>query len=142
MTPLFRKTSTAAFDKLYRRHAPSVYRYARAVVGNHADAEDVTQQTFLNAYRAIAQGTKPRKAENWLLTIAHNEVRRHFRATKGKALEVEFDEALVEPAPEGGEQTARTSCARFSICRPANARLSSCASSRVARTPRSRRSWT
>jgi RNA polymerase sigma factor (sigma-70 family) len=105
MTPLFRKTSTAAFDKLYRRHAPSVYRYARAVVGNHADAEDVTQQTFLNAYRAIAQGTKPRKAENWLLTIAHNEVRRHFRTTKGKALEVEFDEELVEPAPEGGEQT-------------------------------------
>jgi RNA polymerase sigma factor (sigma-70 family) len=105
MTPLFRKTSTAAFDKLYHRHAPSVYRYARAVVGNHADAEDVTQQTFLNAYRAIAQGTKPRKAENWLLTIAHNEVRRHFRTTKGKSLEVEFDEELVEPAPEGGEET-------------------------------------
>jgi RNA polymerase sigma factor (sigma-70 family) len=105
MTPLFRKTSTAGFDKLYRRHAPSVYRYARAVVGNHPDAEDVTQQTFLNAYRAIAQGTKPRKAENWLLTIAHNEVRRHFRTTKGKSLEVEFDEELVEPAPEGGGQT-------------------------------------
>jgi RNA polymerase sigma factor (sigma-70 family) len=105
MTPLFRKTSTASFDRLYRRHAPSVYRYARAVVGNHADAEDVTQQTFLNAYRAIAQGTKPRKAENWLLTIAHNEVRRHFRTTKGKSLEVEFDEELVEPAPESGEQT-------------------------------------
>src|SRR5688572_23680630 len=82
---------TPDFDRLYRDHAASVYRYAFAVLGNHSDAEDVTQQTFLNAYRAIAQGTKPRKAENWLVTIAHNEVRRHFR-TNGKAVEVELDD--------------------------------------------------
>jgi RNA polymerase sigma-70 factor (ECF subfamily) len=101
VSALFRPRRTTDFDGLYRRHAPSVYRYAYAVLGNHADAEDVAQQTFLNAYRAIARGTKPRKAENWLLTIAHNEVRRHFRSTNGKALEVEFDdERLAHPAPE------------------------------------------
>jgi RNA polymerase sigma-70 factor, ECF subfamily len=100
VSALFLSRRTTDFDGLYRRHAPSVYRYAYAVLGNHADAEDVAQQTFLNAYRAIARGTKPRKAENWLLTIAHNEVRRHFRSTKGKALEVEFDERLAHPAPE------------------------------------------
>ena len=54
----------------------------------------------LNAYRAIAQGTKPRKAENWLLRIAHNEVRRHFRDTQGKSREVELDEQLPQTAPE------------------------------------------
>jgi RNA polymerase sigma factor (sigma-70 family) len=100
MSALFRTTRAADFDGLYRRHAPSVYRYAFAVLGNRADAEDVTQQTFLNAYRAIEQGTKPRKAENWLLRIAHNEVRRHFR-TNGKAVEVEFDERVAQAAPEG-----------------------------------------
>jgi RNA polymerase sigma factor (sigma-70 family) len=87
------------FDRLYRRHAPTVYRYAYAVLGKQADAEDITQQTFLNAYRAVAQGTKPRKTENWLLRIAHNEIRRHFRAN-GKAVEVEFDDELAKPAPE------------------------------------------
>ena len=105
MSGLFRVSKTADFDRLYRSHAPSVYRYAFAVLGNHADAEDVTQQTFLNAYRAMARGTKPRKAENWLLTIAHNEVRRHFRSTQGRAREVELDEQLSQPVPERSEPT-------------------------------------
>lgn len=100
MSALFRATGDSGFDRLYRRHAASVYRYVYAVLGNHSDAEDVTQQTFLNAYRAIAGGTTPRKAENWLLTIAHNELRRHFRKTHGRALEVELDEELAQPAPE------------------------------------------
>ena len=39
-------------DELYRKHGGEIYRYAYAVLGNHADAEDVTQTTFLNAYRA------------------------------------------------------------------------------------------
>jgi RNA polymerase sigma factor (sigma-70 family) len=103
MSALFRPAVTVDFDRLYRRHAASVYRYAFAVLGNHADAEDVAQQTFMNAYRAIAQGTKPRKAENWLLRIAHNEVRRHFRDTQGKPREVELDDRLAHPALERSE---------------------------------------
>jgi RNA polymerase sigma factor (sigma-70 family) len=100
MSALFRATRTADFDRLYRHHAASVYRYAFAVLGNRADAEDVAQQTFLKAYRAIAQGTRPRKPENWLLKIAHNEVRRHLRASQARALEVELDERLEHPEPE------------------------------------------
>jgi RNA polymerase sigma factor (sigma-70 family) len=100
MSALFRGAGIAAFDGLYRRHAATVYRYAFAVLGNHADAEDVTQQTFLNAYRSLAQGTKPRKAENWLLTIAHNEVRSHFRSVRSKPREVELDDQLAQPAGE------------------------------------------
>ena len=74
MPALFRATKTAEFDRLYRQHAASVFRYAFAVLGSRADAEDVAQQTFLKAYSALAQGTKPRKAENWLLTIAHGKL--------------------------------------------------------------------
>ena len=102
MPALFRATKTAEFDRLYRQHAASVYRYAFAVLGSRADAEDVAQQTFLKAYSAIAQGTRPRKAENWLLTIAHNEVRRHLRNGQARALEVELDERLEQPEPEDG----------------------------------------
>jgi RNA polymerase sigma factor (sigma-70 family) len=105
MAAALRLAKTVDFDRLYRRHAASVYRYAFAVLGNQADAEDVTQQTFLNAYRAIAQGTKPRKPENWLLRIAHNEVRRHFRSRQGKALEVELDERLPQNVPERTDPT-------------------------------------
>jgi RNA polymerase sigma factor (sigma-70 family) len=100
MSALFEATGMVDFDRLYRRHAPSVYRYTYAVLGNHADAEDVTQQTFLNAYRACAKGTTPRKAENWLLRIAHNEVRRHFRNGQRKPREVELDGNVAEPPAE------------------------------------------
>jgi RNA polymerase sigma factor (sigma-70 family) len=100
MAALFRQTRAGAVDRLYREHGASIYRYVYAVVGKHADAEDIVQQTFLNAYRAIEQGTKPRKPENWLFTIAHNEVRRHFRKSQLKPLEVELDEELARPAPE------------------------------------------
>jgi RNA polymerase sigma-70 factor, ECF subfamily len=100
MSAVFRATKAADFDRLYRQHAASVYRYAFAVLGSRADAEDVAQQTFLKAYSAIAQGTKPRKAENWLLTIAHNEVRRHLRNGQARAREVELDERLEQPEPE------------------------------------------
>jgi len=103
VTPLFRSASTAPFDKLYRQHAASVYRYARAVLGNHADAEDVTQQTFLNAYRSLAQGTKPRKPENWIITIAHNEVRRHLRDTRVQRQEVELDIEVADRPQERPE---------------------------------------
>jgi RNA polymerase sigma factor (sigma-70 family) len=103
MSTLLGATRAVDFDGLYRHHAASVYRYARAVLGNHADAEDVTQQTFLNAYRSVAQGTKPRKAENWLLRIAHNEVRKHFRSAHQKRLEVELDEQLPDREPERSE---------------------------------------
>jgi RNA polymerase sigma factor (sigma-70 family) len=96
VSALLEAPRTVDFDGLYRHHAPSVYRYTYAVLGNHADAEDVTQQTFLNAYRACARGTKPRKAEHWLLRIAHNEIRRHFRTTQRKPLEVELDEEVAE----------------------------------------------
>jgi len=41
-----------AFESLYRRYVKDVYHYALALLRNPADAEDVTQTTFLNAYRA------------------------------------------------------------------------------------------
>ena len=95
--------ASRAIDDLYRQHGGEVYRYAYAVLGNHADAEDVTQTTFLNAYRSLASGTKPRKAENWLLTIAHNQIRQHFRSAQSRPREVELDERIPHPDQERSE---------------------------------------
>jgi RNA polymerase sigma factor (sigma-70 family) len=91
-----------ALDKLYRRHGAEVYRYAYAMLGNRADAEDVTQTTFVNALRALERGESPRKASNWLITIAHNIVRQRFRQAKARPFEVELHEdfAGAEPADD------------------------------------------
>jgi RNA polymerase sigma factor (sigma-70 family) len=84
----------ADFERLYRRYAPRVYRYALAVLRNPADAEDVTQTTFLNAFRAMRGGTEPELPENWLLRIAHNTCRTRFLHAARRPKEVPFDESV------------------------------------------------
>jgi len=93
-----------ALDDLYRAHVSEVYRYSYAVLGNHADAEDVTQTTFVNALRALERGDSPRKPSNWLITIAHNIVRQRFRTQQVRPAEVELagDVAAFEPPDSDG----------------------------------------
>src|SRR5205823_611071 len=68
-----------AFERLYSRYAKDVYRYALAVLRNPADAEDVTQTTFMNAYKAFKSSDEPiLKPQNWLIKIAHNACRTRF----------------------------------------------------------------
>ena len=83
-----------ALDDLYRRHGGEVYRYAYAMLGNRADAEDVTQTTFVNALRALEQGQSPRKASSWLLAISHNIVRQRFRQARSRPSEVELHDEM------------------------------------------------
>lgn len=96
-----RKKPEAAFEALYRQHVHDIYRYTLAVLGNPADAEDVTQTTFLNAYRAIQSGERPRKPANWLRTIAHNVCRQRYRQAARRPREVvQFDELQHPVVPE------------------------------------------
>jgi RNA polymerase sigma-70 factor (ECF subfamily) len=103
---LRRADDDTAFERLYERHVRDVYRYAAAMLGTGADAEDVTQTTFLNAYRAFKKGTRPEKPQSWLITIAHNVCRQRFRQAQRRPREVEFDERVGEGTSD--EVTAPT----------------------------------
>jgi RNA polymerase sigma factor (sigma-70 family) len=94
-------TADEVFEDLYSSHAPDVYRYALAVLGNSADAEDVLQTTFLNAYRAVKGGERPRLPRHWLIKIAHNACRtRAIRASR-RPREVPLEGRATElAAPE------------------------------------------
>lgn len=64
-----------AFTRLYRAHLRDVYSYAYYRVGNHHDAEDLTTQTFLQAYRHFERARREsdgRPLRPWLIRIAHN----------------------------------------------------------------------
>jgi RNA polymerase sigma factor (sigma-70 family) len=79
-----------AFETLYRRYVKDVYHYALALLRNPADAEDVTQTTFLNAYRAFRRGDEILKPQNWLIKITHNVARtRYARARRVKEVPLE-----------------------------------------------------
>src|SRR5881409_3893803 len=99
MTPLLaqRARSDRGFERMYRRHVGDVYRYALAVMRNPADAEDVTQTTFLNAYRAfVEKGNRPEKPQNWLIAIAHNVCRQRFRQSARRPSEVAFEDDIAD----------------------------------------------
>ena len=51
-----------AFSQLYRAHLRDVYSYSYYRVGNHHDAEDLTEQTFLQAYRHFERASASRRA--------------------------------------------------------------------------------
>src|ERR687888_2053907 len=84
------------FERLYRRQFGDGYRYALAALRNPADAEDVTQTTFLNALRAYDRGERPKAAQNWLIAIAHNVCRQRFRQSLRRPHEVSFDEDVAD----------------------------------------------
>ncbi len=83
--------ANAALDELYRQHVGDVYRYTYAVLGNHADAEDVTQTTFVNALRALERGETPEDPSRWLIVIAHNLVRQRWRQAAARPALVELE---------------------------------------------------
>src|SRR3989440_8013414 len=97
MTPILaRQRPDRSLERLYKKPAGDVYRYALVVLRNEADAEDVTQTTFMNAYRALERGEKPRTPQNWLIAIAHNVCRQRFRQSQRRPNEVELNEELAE----------------------------------------------
>jgi RNA polymerase sigma factor (sigma-70 family) len=100
---ILRRPSDRAFEQLYSKHAREVYQYALALTGNPADAEDVTQTTFMNAYRAFQKGERPHKPHNWLITITHNVCRMRWRSAGSRPREVTLEEA-PEPASRDDEQ--------------------------------------
>jgi RNA polymerase sigma-70 factor (ECF subfamily) len=70
------------FSALYTEHLKDVYSYAYYRVGNHHDAEDLTTQTFIQAYRHFERAqreSRGRPLRPWLIRIAHNLAANHYR---------------------------------------------------------------
>jgi RNA polymerase sigma factor (sigma-70 family) len=81
-----------AFEELYRCYVKDVYHYALALLRNPADAEDVTQTTFMNAYRAYQRGDQILKPHNWLIKIAHNVARTRYARASRRVKEVPLED--------------------------------------------------
>jgi RNA polymerase sigma-70 factor, ECF subfamily len=69
----------AAFDALYRRYLPGVYRYVLARVGSVPPAEDVTAAVFMDALVGLRHYREQGRFTAWLYTIARRRVFAHRR---------------------------------------------------------------
>ncbi|HEV2997492.1 MAG TPA: sigma-70 family RNA polymerase sigma factor [Solirubrobacteraceae bacterium] len=104
------------FSELYRAHLRDVYSYAYYRVGNHHDAEDLTEQTFLQAYRHFERAQREsngRPLRPWLIRIAHNLAANLYRDRSRKpATPIDDTTTLVAPRTteeivEGREELGR-----------------------------------
>ncbi len=85
-----------AFAQLYEEHFDKIYRYVALRIGNNTEAEDVTQQVFLNALRSISSFKwKGAPFSTWLFRIAHNLVVDYLRK-RAKRVTTPLDDSLVD----------------------------------------------
>jgi RNA polymerase sigma-70 factor (ECF subfamily) len=71
-----------AFEAFYKEHLRDVYSYAYYRVRDHHDAEDLTEQAFLQAYRHFDRARREsagRPLRPWLIRIAHNLASNYYR---------------------------------------------------------------
>jgi RNA polymerase sigma-70 factor (ECF subfamily) len=84
------------FESAIWPHLRGAYNLARWLVGNEHDAEDVVQESFIKAFRAIDR-VRGVDARAWLLAIVRNTAFNYMQREKPKA-EVAWDEHMAEPA--------------------------------------------
>jgi RNA polymerase sigma-70 factor (ECF subfamily) len=104
----------ARFDALYRKYLAQVYSYAYYELGDHHDAEDATERTFLLALSALPrfeERARPADGEGastfrvWLFQIARNVIA-NVRRTRRRRPEASLDSALDVPGPHDVEARA------------------------------------
>jgi RNA polymerase sigma-70 factor, ECF subfamily len=91
----------AEFTELYRVHLRDVYSYAYYRIGNHHDAEDLTEQTFLQAWRHFERARREangRPLRPWLIRIAHNLAANYYR-DRSRRPQTALEDASVLSAP-------------------------------------------
>jgi RNA polymerase sigma-70 factor (ECF subfamily) len=88
------------FEPLYRKYVAQVYSFAFYELGNHHDAEDVTERAFVSALAALPRfeerGSDGSTFRVWLFRIARNAISNHRRALARRR---EAPAALAESVP-------------------------------------------
>ena len=107
------RADPARFDALYRKYVAQVYNFAVYELGNHHDAEDATERTFLSALAALPRfeeragrhdGEGSSTFRVWLFQIARNVVAERRRFVRRRP-EAPLDAALDAAAPTDVERT-------------------------------------
>jgi RNA polymerase sigma-70 factor (ECF subfamily) len=102
---------TAAFTTLVDRHAAACTRFATRMLGSREDAEDVTQETFLRAYRSLGRYEERQAFRTWLFQILINRCRTAaVRRQRRRRMFLIDDNAIalasVRPAAESSDLRA------------------------------------
>src|SRR3954454_16041194 len=87
---------------IYQRYKLDVWHLAWFTLRDHHDAEDVVQETFLMAHRALGQYRRDGTLRPWLLTICRNACRDRLRSAQRRDVLALDEELAALAAPDGG----------------------------------------
>ena len=98
-----------AMEALMRLHNRTLYRTARAILRNEAEAEDAVQEAYLQAFRALGTFRGESKLSTWLVRITANEalMRRRRNARTAVAAAPDFDPDSLASGEAGPESDAQ-----------------------------------
>lgn len=103
----FRSGDAAAFDGLIEMYSAKLYKVAYALLGSRQDAEEVVQDTFLRAYRALGAFRGESSLETWLHRIALNLARNKYQWNhrRGAGLNVSLSQPADSDGGDSGQET-------------------------------------
>lgn len=97
----------AAFRLMMRRNNQAMFRTARSILRDDAEAEDAVQEAYLGAYRRMADFRGEAKLSTWLLSIVANEALGRLRRRQRRATVVTLEgDALADDGPTLDERAA------------------------------------
>ena len=89
------------FRHLMRRHGGTLLSFIESVIGSREEAEDIVQETFINAFRSLRQYDDGKASfATWLHRIAYHEAIRRMKRRRFPALSWDEDERLLKYAEE------------------------------------------
>lgn len=103
----FKEGEQTAADELVHRHAGPLGRFLKAAGADLADLEDVAQEAFFKAFRAIEHWRAEASFRSWLFKIAVNLSRDRSRRRKGRVSVPIDDLELADGSDPAGEADAR-----------------------------------
>ena len=113
----------AAFEQIMRRHNTALFRAARAILRDDADAEDVLQEAYLAAYRHLGEFRGDARLSTWLTRIVINQALGRLRSRRRDEVVVELrgdapdDAAHGEAMDEGRVESPETGAMREQLRR-------------------------
>ena len=97
---LAREGNEDAFAILFRAHRMKVYSLCLRLTGNTGEAEDLTQDAFLQVFRKIGNFRGDSAFSTWLYRVTMNTVLMHFRKKKAKYISLEEPADRIPGAPK------------------------------------------
>jgi RNA polymerase sigma factor (sigma-70 family) len=110
-----------AFSNIVDRHKDKAYNLAFRICGNHEEAEEIAQDSFLKAYRSLNTFQRKSSFSTWLYRIVYNTAISHVRIKKDRVLSLDdfasdiSSFSILNTSDEEAEKEDRSSLINYAL---------------------------